>query len=92
MEKTVECGEGGWTLAMKIDGHKVHEDDTFPESIGFPYSTINTSNSTNIRLKWDNLFYLRIGHLHDGVILLLWPESFLFFLSYSNFVIPARFK
>ena len=36
MEKTVECGEGGWTLAMKIDGHKVHEDDTFPESIGLP--------------------------------------------------------
>ena len=51
MEKTVECGEGGWTLAMKIDGHKVHEDDTFPESIGLPYSIINTSNSTNIRLK-----------------------------------------
>ncbi|KAM7449750.1 hypothetical protein ABFA07_002416 [Porites harrisoni] len=22
MENTVECGEGGWTLAMKIDGHK----------------------------------------------------------------------
>ena len=51
MEKTVECGEGGWTLAMKIDGQKVHEDDTFPESIGLPYSAINTSNSTNIRLK-----------------------------------------
>ena len=51
MAKTVECGEGGWTLAMKIDGHKVHEGDAFPESIGLPYSTINTSNSTNIRLK-----------------------------------------
>ena len=30
-------------------------------------------------------------HLHDGVILLLRPESFTFFLSYLNLVIPARF-
>ena len=30
-----------------------------------------------------------IGHLHDGVILLLWPECFSFFLSYLNFVIPV---
>ena len=30
-------------------------------------------------------------HLHDGVILLLRPESFMFFLSYLNLVIPARF-
>ena len=29
-----------------------------------------------------------IGRLHDDVILLLWPESFSFFLSYLNFVIP----
>ena len=29
----------------------------------------------------------KIGHLHDGVILLLRPESFSFFLSYLNFVI-----
>ena len=28
-----------------------------------------------------------IGHLHDGVILLLRPESFSFFLSYLNFVL-----
>ena len=35
---------------------------------------------------------LPIVHLHDGVILLLRPESFLFFLSYLNFVIPVRFK
>ena len=34
----------------------------------------------------------RIGHLHDGVILLLRPESFSFFLSYLNSVIPVRFK
>ena len=33
-----------------------------------------------------------IGHLHDGVILLLWPESFSFFLSYLNSVIPVTFK
>ena len=31
-------------------------------------------------------------HLHDGVILLLRPESFTFFLSYLNLVIPVRFK
>ena len=30
-------------------------------------------------------------HLHDVVILLLRPESFTFFLSYLNLVIPARF-
>ena len=35
--------------------------------------------------------YLAIG-LHDGVILLLRPESFSFFLSYLNLVIPVRFK
>ena len=29
---------------------------------------------------------LRIGHLHDGVILLLRPESFSFFFSYLNLV------
>ena len=34
---------------------------------------------------------LPIGHLHDGVILPLRPESFSFFLSYLNFVIPVRF-
>ena len=33
-----------------------------------------------------------IDHLHNGVILLLRPESFSFFFSYLNFVIPARFK
>ena len=33
-----------------------------------------------------------IGRSHDGVILLLRPESFSFFLSYSNLVIPARFE
>ena len=31
--------------------------------------------------------YRLIGHLHDGVILLLRPQSFSFFLSYPNFVI-----
>ena len=38
------------------------------------------------------LEYLELGHLHDGVILLLWPESLSFFLLYLNLVIPARFK
>ena len=33
-----------------------------------------------------------IGHLHDGVILLLRPQSFSFFLPYLNFVIPAMCK
>ena len=33
-----------------------------------------------------------IGHLHDGVILLPRLESFSFFLSYLNFVIPVWFK
>ena len=33
-----------------------------------------------------------MDHLHDGVILLLRPESFSFFLSYLNSVIPMRFK
>ena len=33
-----------------------------------------------------------IGHLHDGVILLLGPESLSFFFSYLNLVIPARFN
>ena len=34
----------------------------------------------------------RISYLQDGVILLLRPESFSFFLSYLNLVIPARFE
>ena len=38
------------------------------------------------------MMLLWIGHLHDGVILLLRPESFSFFLSYLNLVIPVRFK
>lgn len=25
MENTAECGDGGWTLAMKIDGSKVSD-------------------------------------------------------------------
>ena len=38
------------------------------------------------------LSILARGHLHDGVILLLRPESFSFFLSNLNLVIPARLK
>ena len=38
----------------------------------------------------ENTLYNR--HLHDGVILLLRPESCSFFLSYLNFVIPVRFE
>ena len=33
-----------------------------------------------------------IGHLHDGIILLLRPESFSFFRSSLNLVMPERFK
>ena len=33
---------------------------------------------------------IKMGHLHDGVTLLLRPKSFLFFLSYLNLVIQAR--
>ena len=37
-------------------------------------------------------FYIyEVGHLHDGVILLLRPESFSFSLSYLNFVMTVRF-
>ena len=40
-----------------------------------------------------SLLCVLIGHyLHDGVILLLWPQIFLFFLSYSNLVIPVTFQ
>ena len=38
------------------------------------------------------LDFNEIGHLQDGVILLLRPESFSFFFSYLNLVMPARFK
>ena len=38
------------------------------------------------RIKWS------IGHLHNGVILLLRPEFFSFFLSHLNLVILTRFK
>ena len=44
---------------------------------------------------WHNYslgFDFEIGHLHDGAILLLRPQSFSFFLSHSNLVIPARFE
>ena len=37
------------------------------------------------RIKWS------IGHLHSGVILLLRPEFFSFFLSHLNLVILTRF-
>ena len=40
----------------------------------------------------DFLFQDFLFHLHDGVILLLRPESFSFFFSYLNLVIPGRFK
>ena len=33
-----------------------------------------------------------MGYLYDGVISLLRPESFSLFLSYSNLVIPERYK
>ena len=36
--------------------------------------------------------FVFMGHLHDGVILLLGPEPFSFFFSYLNLVIPARCK
>ena len=49
-------------------------------------------HNTNHHLFVDNFYTSQIGHLHDGVILLLGAESCTFFLSYSNLVIPARFK
>ena len=37
-------------------------------------------------------FYIcEVGHLHDGVVLLLRPESLSFSLSYLNFVMTLRF-
>ena len=43
-------------------------------------------------LRRVKLEYFQLGHLHDGVILLLRPESLSFFLLYLNLVILARFK
>ena len=38
-------------------------------------------------------YYTRpIGHLHNGVILLLRPEFFSFFFSHLKLVAPVRFK
>ena len=42
--------------------------------------------------KAQKLLVHGIGRLHDGVILLLRPEYFSFFLSYLNLEIPARLK
>ena len=52
------------------------------------YSFTGKLLTTGCRVALD----LRIGHLQDDIILLLLPESFSFFLSYLNFVIPVRFK
>ena len=43
----------------------------------------------NETFYWDGLV---IGHLHDGVSLLLRIEFFSFFLSHLNLVIPGRFN
>ena len=56
----------------------------------------NISFSPALFFSCFNYIYLYviylIGHLQDGVILLLQPEFFLFFLSHLNLVIPAKFK
>ena len=47
---------------------------------------------TWLPIPLNNIWRHVIGHLHDGVILLLRPESFSFLLSYLNLVIPVRFE
>ena len=68
------------------------------------FASYNPENHTNERKGYKKQQRARItngggedeetilGHMHDDVILLLRPESFSFFLSYLNFVIPVRFK
>ena len=53
---------------------------------------IEIEDTSQTFIKQYVLRILAIGHLHDGVILLLLPESFSFFLSYLNLVIPVRVK
>ena len=66
------------------------------------FASYNPENPTNERKGYEKQQRARItkggedeetiGHMHDDVILLLRPESFSFFLSYLNFVIPVSFK
>lgn len=65
MKKTDECGEGGWTLAMKIDGHKVNEVVAFPEFIGLGYATLFA-----IFFKKVILFSRRLHSKYNGPVLL----------------------
>ena len=48
--------------------------------------------SLHLSFAWQNNRYLTLTkhHLHDGIILLIRPQSFTFFLSHLNFPIPAR--
>ena len=70
-------------VAIVVDNMEEFSEENLPN-----FSIFSSSN-TNERFPW--LQEEEIGHLHDDVILLLRPESFSFFLSYFNLVIPARF-
>ena len=65
--------------------HCIHMSDLFKL-----FTTYSKTSLYAQTLAWYGL--LIIGHLHDGVILLLRPESFTFFLSYLNLEFPARIK
>ena len=54
-------------------------------------SEMSIGTCSLVRLKEREQIHLGIGHLHDGVILLLRPEFFWLFFSYLNLVIPVRF-
>ena len=54
---------------------------------------VNAVRYEDNRILTEAVAILRLlDNLHDGLILLLRPESFTFFLSYLNLVIPARIK
>ena len=55
------------------------------KSLNFPARVLDSSG------KFLSFWPYKIGHLRDGLLLLLRPESFSFLLSYLNLVIPARF-
>ena len=59
---------------------------------GLDGNSVQPSRSPSPKWRASSLGVITIGHVHDGVILLLRPESFSFFLSYLYFVIPVRFE
>ena len=64
-----------------------------------PFYLLNAQNKL-LQIIWLRRFNLWIGtflentnsHLHHGIVSLLWPKSFSFFLSYFNLVLPVSYK